>query len=155
MVVPEDKEIPEGLDEEVIAMKRPVKNLYLVSTGVMDMFDAIDSLDTIRFSGQKEDGWHVESAREAMKKGDIIYAGSYNTPDYELLVSEHCSISIQGPMNLYAPEAREMLNHNRRIGNGQSTGNAGRSCRDSADGLHESYSVKTHKSHRFPGNSKR
>lgn len=109
LVVPEAKEVPEGLEGDIIVLEQPVKNIYLVSTGVVDMFYAIDALDTIGFSGQKEDGWYVESAREAMRKGDIIYAGSYNTPDYELLVSGNCSLSIQGPMILYAPEAREML----------------------------------------------
>lgn len=109
LVVPEGREIPKGLDEETIVMKRPIENLYLVASGVMDMFDALEAIDTIRFSGQKEENWYIESAKEAMAKGDMIYAGKYNMPDYERIVSENCSLAIQNMMISHSPEVIEML----------------------------------------------
>lgn len=109
LVVPEGKEIPEGLDDKTITLQQPVKNLYLVASGVMDMFDALGATDTIRFSGQKEENWYIESAKEAMEKGEMIYAGKYSKPDYELLVSENCSLAIQNMMISHAPEVIEML----------------------------------------------
>ena len=38
----------------------------------MDIFTELDALDAIRFSGQKEDSWYIEEAREAMAKGLVI-----------------------------------------------------------------------------------
>ncbi len=109
LVVPEGKEAPEGLGGDVIVLKRPVKNLYLVASAVMDMFDALGAVDTIRLSGQKQEGWYTESAREAMQRGDMLYAGKYNQPDYELIVSEDCPLAIENRMISHSPEVKEML----------------------------------------------
>lgn len=109
LVVPEGKEIREGLDEKTIVLQQPVNNLYLIASGVMDMFDALGAIDTIRFSGQKEENWYIESAKEAMAKGYMIYAGKYSKPDYELLVSENCSLAIENMMISHSPEVIEML----------------------------------------------
>lgn len=109
LVIPEGKEIPRGVDEEIQIMQRPIENLYLVASAVMDMFDTLDALDTIRLSGQKEENWYVESAKEAMANGDMIYAGKYNKPDYELIVSENCSLAIENMMISHSPEVIEML----------------------------------------------
>lgn len=109
LVVPEGKEAPENIDSDIVILKRPVKNLYLVASSVMDMFCALDGLDAITFSGQKEDGWYIEMAKEAMAKGDIVYAGKYNKPDYELIVSKGCSLAIENTMISHAPEVTEKL----------------------------------------------
>ena len=109
LVVPEGKEIPKGLDEETIVMRQPVENLYLVASAVMDMFDALDAVDAVRFSGQQEDGWYVEAARNAMRAGEMIYAGKYNKPDYEMLVAEGASLAIENMMISHSPEVVEML----------------------------------------------
>ena len=109
LVVPEGKDIPEGTDKDTIIIKEPVSDLYLVSSAVMDMFDKIDALDTIRFSGQKAEGWYIDGAKKAMESGDIIYAGKYSKPDYELLVSGNCSLAIENKMITHSPEVMEML----------------------------------------------
>ena len=75
LVVPEGKKAPEGLEEEISVICRPVENLYLVSSSVMDIFAELDGLGSISFSGQEEDGWYIEEARKAMAAGDIVYAG--------------------------------------------------------------------------------
>lgn len=110
LVVPEGKEVPGGLDKNTIIMKQPVSNLYLVASSVMDMFDQLGAIDTIHFSGQEEDGWYIKSAKEAMARGDMLYAGKYSKPDYELLVSEKCSLAIENRMISHSLEVIEMLN---------------------------------------------
>ena len=109
LVVPEGKSVPEDLEEDVYIMQQPIENLYLVATAVMDMFDSLDAIDTIRLSGQKEGNWYIESANEAMANGDMLYAGKYNKPDYELIVSENCSLAIENMMISHSPEVKEML----------------------------------------------
>ncbi len=109
LVVPEGKSIPENLEEGVVVMQRPIENLYLVASAVMDMFDALDALDSISLSGQKEENWYIESAKEAMANGEMVYAGKYNKPDYELIVSENCTLAIENRMISHSPEVIEML----------------------------------------------
>ncbi len=109
LTVPEGMEVPQDLEEDVIIMQEPVRDLYLVASAAMDMFGKLDALDTIRLSGQKEDGWYLEEAKEAMRNGDILYAGKYNKPDYELIVSEGCSLAIENVMITHSPEVVEML----------------------------------------------
>lgn len=109
LVVPEGEHAPEQLDENVIVLQQPVKNLYLVATAAMDMFCELDALDAVRFSGQKEEGWHLNEAKEAMQSGDMIYAGKYNMPDFELILSEGCSLAIENMMISHSPEVVEKL----------------------------------------------
>ena len=109
LIVPENKAVPKDLDEEIVVLHRPIKDLYLVASAVMDMFCQLDGLDAIAFSGQQEENWYVEAAKEAMAKGDLIYAGKYSKPDYELLVSKGCSLAIENRMIAHSPDVIEKL----------------------------------------------
>lgn len=109
LTVPEGKKAPDNLDESIIVMQQPVNNIYLVSSAVMDMFRELNALDTIGFSAQKAENWYVDGAKAAMENGDILYAGKYSSPDYELLVSKKCSLAIENSMILHSPEVKEML----------------------------------------------
>lgn len=109
LIVPENKDVPKDLDEEIVVLHRPIKDLYLVASAVMDMFCQLDGLDAIAFSGQQEENWYVEVAKEAMAKGDLLYAGKYSKPDYELLVSKGCSLAIENRMIAHSPDVIEKL----------------------------------------------
>ena len=109
LLVPEGQPVPEGLDENISILQEPLHNIYLVASGVMDMFASVDAVDQIRFSGQKQENWYIEKARDAMAAGDMIYAGKYSKPDYELLVSEGCDLAIENRMITHSPEVVEML----------------------------------------------
>ena len=75
----------------------------------MYLFRTIDGIGSIRLSGTKAENWYVEKAREAMENGDIIYAGKYNAPDYELIISEGCDLAIESTMIHHNPEVQEKL----------------------------------------------
>lgn len=109
LIVPENQEAPKQIEDGVVVLQRPIGNLYLVASAVMDMFCELDSLDTITLSGQKEDGWYIEEAKEAMTNGELIYAGKYSKPDYELIVSENCTLAIENMMISHSPEVIEKL----------------------------------------------
>ena len=53
----------------------PLDRIYLVATSAMDLFRSLDSLDQIRLSGTRTEGWHIVEARQAMEEGRILYAG--------------------------------------------------------------------------------
>lgn len=109
LVVPEGQIVPEKVEDDIVILQRPIENLYLVASAVMHMFCELDALDSVSLSGQKEDGWYLKEAREAMKRGDIIYAGKYNQPDYELILSKGCSLAIENMMISHSPEVVEKL----------------------------------------------
>lgn len=109
LVVPEAKEAPENLDEDIVVLKQPVNRIYMVASAVMDMFRAIDALDAIRLSGTDADGWYIEEAKAAMEAGDILYAGKYSMPDYERILSEGCRLAIENMMITHTPEVQEKL----------------------------------------------
>lgn len=109
LTVPKGKKTPKDIDKDIIVLKEPVSDLYLVASGVMDMFDKLDAVDTIKFSGLDSDGWYIDSASEALESGKMLYAGKYSKPDYELLVSENCSLAIENTMITHSPQVTEKL----------------------------------------------
>lgn len=109
LLVPEGMEAPEELSEDIVLLFQPLDQIYLSASAVMDMFVALDAVDQIRFSSLKEDGWYIEEAKEAMEKGDMLYAGKYSAPDYEQIVSEGCGLAIENTMIYHTPEVKEQL----------------------------------------------
>lgn len=109
LVVPKEGQIPDDLEADITVLQRPVEKLYLVASAAMNMFCELDALDTVTLSGQKEEGWYIEEAREAMANGDMLYAGKYNKPDYELIVSQDCMLAIENTMITHSPEVIEKL----------------------------------------------
>lgn len=109
LVVPQDHEVPGGIDADITVLRQPVKNVYLVATSAMCLFDALDSLDNIRLSGTKAEGWYIGNARWAMETGSILYAGKYSAPDYELIMSNGCNLAIESTMINHVPEVKEKL----------------------------------------------
>ena len=109
LLVPEGQSVSEDLDADVCVLQEPLDHIYLVASGVMDMFASLDAVEQIRFSGQKQENWYIQKAKDAMAAGTMIYAGKYSKPDYELLVSEGCSLAIENRMITHSPEVVEML----------------------------------------------
>lgn len=109
LIVPEDKEVPEDLDEDIKAVQQPIDNIYLVASAAMDMFRSIEALDKVKFTGTDQDGWYLPQIPQLMEQGDIIYAGKYNAPDYELILSEGCDFVIENMMIKHTPEVKEKL----------------------------------------------
>ena len=120
LIVPKDQQAPkdaealvspsaEGEPGKLIVLQEPVKNLYLVASSVMDMFAQLDSMDAISMCGLKEEDWYIPAAKQAMKDGTLLYAGKYSQPDYELLLSQNCSMAIENSMIYHTPEVMEKL----------------------------------------------
>ncbi|MBO4310495.1 MAG: ABC transporter substrate-binding protein [Lachnospiraceae bacterium] len=107
LIVPEGMEIT--ADDEYIIIKRPLENIYLVSSSSMDMFVGIDALDSIKFSGKEADDWYIKEAADAMNEGKIVYAGKYSKPDYELIVSGECRLVIENTMIYHSPDVLEQF----------------------------------------------
>ena len=109
LIVPEGMPLPEGIDTDIIPLYQPLDDIYLVATSAMCLFDALDALDNISLSGTKAEGWYNENARAAMERGDILYAGKYSEPDYELILSAGCDLAVYSTMIGHTPDVREKL----------------------------------------------
>lgn len=109
LVVPEDAPVPAGVPEEVTVLQQPLDSIYLVATSAMDLFRELDALDRIRLSGTDASGWYIEEAKQAMERGDILYAGKYSAPDYERILAEGCDLALESTMIYHTPEVREQL----------------------------------------------
>ena len=109
LLVPEGGKTPEEVPEGIIVLQKPVDKIYLAATATMAMFCSCDALDHIRMSSIKANDWSFDEPREAMEKGDIIYAGKYSAPDYETLFDEECDLAIESTMIDHTPEVKEMI----------------------------------------------
>ena len=109
LVVPEGKEPPKDLASEITVIRQPAENFYLAATAAMGLFAELGAGDAVKFSSIRADEWYVEYARDAMNSGKILYAGKYREPDYELLLSNGCTLSIQSTMIEHSPAVKEKL----------------------------------------------
>ena len=110
LVVPEGENIPETPElDGVSVIKQPAEKFYIAATSAMGLFAEIGALDAVRFSAAKPEDWYVDEAKTAMERGEIIYAGKYREPDYELLLSGGCTLSIQSTMIEHSPSVKEKL----------------------------------------------
>lgn len=98
-----------GLSIDGVVLLSDVDKTYLVSTSVMDLISKINAIDNIRLSGTSAKDWYITAAKDKMKSKDILYAGKYSAPDYELLLSEGCNLAIENTMIYHNPEAKEKL----------------------------------------------
>lgn len=108
LVVPEGMPVPD-LPEEMRILQKPLDNIYLTATSAMALFDSVDATDNVTMVGTNENGWYIDCAREALSNGEMIFAGKYSEPDYELLINSGCNLSLQSTMILHTPKVMEML----------------------------------------------
>lgn len=109
LVIPENMEKTSGISSDITALYQPLDNIYLTATSAMCLFDAMNRLDAIGLSGTREDGWYIDNAAKAMHNGDILYAGRYSEPDYELILSNDCDLAIESTMIGHASEVKDKL----------------------------------------------
>ena len=109
LILPEGAPAPSGLDPSVILLRRPVRNLYLASSSAADLFLRLDALGFVRLTATTRANWRLPELRAALDGGDILYAGKYSAPDFELLLSEDCGLALENTMIYHRPEVKEQL----------------------------------------------
>lgn len=109
LVIPEGGTIPENLPADMVVLQKPMDDVYLTATSIMALYDALGAMDDIKMTGTQTGGWYIDCAVEALESGNMLFAGKYSEPDYELLINENCDLSIQSTMILHSPKVKEML----------------------------------------------
>ena len=109
LLVPEGAEAPADLPEDVWVIRGPVKNIYVAGTADMDYFLAMNAMDCVGFTSLEADGWYLPEVPDLIENGDILFAGKYSAPDYELLLGQDCDLIIENTMILHSPAILEQL----------------------------------------------
>lgn len=109
LVVPEDGQVPGGLDDGITVLRQPLDRIYLAATSAMSLFNAVDALDHIRLTGTRASGWCIDAAVEALNSGAMLFSGKYSEPDYELMIGEDCNLAIESTMIYHTPKVKEMI----------------------------------------------
>ncbi len=94
LIVPENAEIPAGLDKEMIVIQKPKKSAYVGSEEVLEILDKLNATDQITSVGVKQKNCKVEGIAKAMKAKKIIYAGTYKKPENKKLMKSKCDLAI-------------------------------------------------------------
>lgn len=109
LIVPEGATVPERLPEDIAVIRRPLENVYLASTGMICLVDAIGALDAIGVSSVRAEDSPVPAFAERLESGEISYGGIYRAPDYELISAAGCPLAIENTNIDHVPEVRAKL----------------------------------------------
>ena len=109
LIVPEGATPPIDLPEDVALIQQPLANVYLVSTGMICLVDAIGALDAISVSSMRAEDSPVPAFTERLEDGTIAYGGIYRAPDYELITAAGCPLAIENTNIDHVPEVRAKL----------------------------------------------
>ena len=105
--------VPEGNDArdvpEAVTLRLPLHTIYAASSAAPDPILRLGALDAVRLTGTKREDWTLPEVRRAMDEGEILYAGKYSAPDYELLLLEGTELAIENTMIYHSPETKEQL----------------------------------------------
>ena len=108
LLLPADAEVPAGL-ENTPRITIPADNIYLGSSSAADLFLQAGALDRVRYTGTAAENWKIPALRQAVESEEILYAGKYSAPDYELLLAEGCGLALENTMILHEPAVKEKL----------------------------------------------
>ena len=109
LVVPEGVDAPAGLPDDVAVIQQPLANVYLVSTGMICLVDAIGALDAVSVSSVRVEDSPVDAFTARLEDGTITYGGLYRAPDYELISALGCPLAIENTNIDHVPEVRAKL----------------------------------------------
>ncbi|OUP09173.1 ABC transporter substrate-binding protein [Collinsella sp. An2] len=109
LVVPEGKDDPDGLAEDIALVRQPLTSVYLVSTGMICLLDEIGALDAVTVSSVTADDSPVEDLTQAIQAGSVAYGGKYSSPDFELVAERGCTLAIENTKINHAPDIKQKL----------------------------------------------
>ena len=107
LVVPEGAEAP--AESDIPVLLAPLRRLYIASSSAMDPIVRIHALPSVRLTGTRREDWTLPEVQQRMDEGELLYAGKYAAPDYELLLSEGASLAVENTMIWHSPETKEQL----------------------------------------------
>ena len=109
LVVAGENEPPADPGAGVTVIRSPAERIYLASSSAGDLFLQLDALDALRATSTPASDWRIPELAEAVENEEILYAGKYSAPDFELLISEKCPLAVENTMIYHSPAIKEQL----------------------------------------------
>ena len=94
LIVPENAEIPAGLDKEVIVVRQPADHVYAGSNKTISLMEELGQLDKVTTVGVKKNKCKNETIKEKMAGKEVIYAGTSDKLNYKKLVKNKCNLAL-------------------------------------------------------------
>lgn len=112
LVVPEDQEIPAGLEKEAIIIRQPQESTYAASAEALTMMDEIGAAGDVTSVGLSEDEITSETvlsglAEQDGEEGKVVSAGDYNDWDLREMILLKNTLAIEPSDILPKDEASE------------------------------------------------
>ena len=71
LLVPEGKDVPEGLNKDIRVIYQPLDEIYMAATGSVSFFSELDAMEYLTMSSLEVDGWMLDAAIEADRKSVV------------------------------------------------------------------------------------
>ncbi len=100
LLVPEDTEIPVGLEQDMIIVRMPVDKTYAASDEILETMETLGILDNLAAVGCEQKDCEIDSVTERMtvkdgeKEADVIFGGQYDLPDYKALIKKETNLAV-------------------------------------------------------------
>ena len=94
LIVPENAEIPAGLDKEVIVVRQPADHIYAGSNKTISLMEELGQLEKVTAVGVKKNKCKNETIKEKMAEKEVIYAGTSGKLNYKKLVKNKCNLAL-------------------------------------------------------------
>ena len=94
LVVPEDEELPAGLDKKAIIIRLPKESVYVSSDAEADAMESLGLLDLIKAAGLTEENCKNEALKALLKDKKAVSAGAIDDLDYTKLVKAEADLAL-------------------------------------------------------------
>lgn len=94
LLVPEDYEVPAGLDKEYIIITVPSEKSFMASQEVIAMMEELGCLDAISLLGMDEKDVKNKTLKKALKDEKIKLAGTLEDPEYKKVVKDKSDLAV-------------------------------------------------------------
>ncbi len=100
LLVPEETELPVGLEKEAVIIRLPAERAYVASAEALGMLEQLEALDAVTAVGFEKEECPVESLAEAMevKQGEeeaaAVFGGLFDAPDFKTLLGRKCGLAL-------------------------------------------------------------
>lgn len=109
LVIPAGKDVPAELAPDIQPIQLPLQNIYLVSTSMISLVDAVGALDAVGMTSVTAETSPNERLAELINAGTVVYGGRYSAPDYELITASGCTFALENTKLNHVPEVRDKL----------------------------------------------
>lgn len=100
LIVPEDVEVPVGLEQDMIIVKKPTDHTYAESDEILNMMKDLDLLDNVAAVGMKSKDCTVSEiadkmkAKDGEKNAEVAYAGTADKLKLKNLVKSEVNFAL-------------------------------------------------------------